>query len=86
EGDPRFHQQMVFAVAMKTVKLFERALGRKVYWCPQWDEQSNTYKEVRKLRIYPHGLREANAYYSKDKKALLFGYFKASMSDPGANL
>jgi len=86
EGDPRFHQQMVFAVAMKTVKLFERALGRKVYWCPRWDEKTNSYEEVRKLRIYPHALREANAYYSKDKKALLFGYFKASMTDPGANL
>lgn len=86
EGDPRFHQQMVFAVAMKTVKLFERALGRKVYWCPQWDEAANTYRKVRKLRIYPHALREANAYYSKEKKALLFGYFKASMTDPGVNL
>ncbi|MGE8186028.1 hypothetical protein [Pseudomonas sp. NPDC086278] len=86
EGDPRFHQQMVFAVAMKTVKLFERALGRKVYWCPQWDETANTYKEVPRLRIYPHALREANAYYSKDKKALLFGYFKASKTDPGGNL
>lgn len=86
EGDPRFHQQMVFAVAMKTVKLFERALGRKVYWCPRWDEKSSSYQEVRKLRIYPHALREANAYYSKEKKALMFGYFKASMTDPGANL
>lgn len=86
EGDPRFHQQMVFAVAMKTVKLFERALGRKVYWCPQWDVKADTYRKVRKLRIYPHGLREANAYYSKEKKALLFGYFKASMTDPGVNL
>ncbi|VVP66421.1 hypothetical protein PS918_00372 [Pseudomonas fluorescens] len=86
EGDPRFHQQMVFAVAMKTVKLFERALGRKVYWCPQWDEKTGSYQQVRKLRIYPHALREANAYYSKEKKALLFGYFKASTSDPGVNL
>ncbi|WP_447884677.1 hypothetical protein [Serratia fonticola] len=86
EGDPRFHQQMVFAVAMRTVKLFERALGRKVYWCPQWDESSGSYHQVRKLRIYPHALREANAYYSKEKKALLFGYFKASMTDPGVNL
>lgn len=86
EGDPRFHQQMVFAVAMKTVKLFERALGRKVYWCPQWDENSGSYQQVRKLRIYPHALREANAYYSKEKKALLFGYFKASMTDSGVNL
>lgn len=90
EGDPRFHQQMVFAVAMKTIRVFERALGRKVFWSPKWVEGKSGGKEeylfVRRLRIYPHALREANAYYSPDKKALLFGYFKASLSDPGVNL
>ena len=28
ESNPRFHQQMVYAVAMKTIESFERALGR----------------------------------------------------------
>jgi hypothetical protein len=89
EGDPRFHQQMVFTVAMKTIKLFERALGRKVFWSPRVvDDERNkpTHVYVRRLRIYPHALREANAYYSPAKKALLFGYFKASLSDAGVNL
>ena len=90
EGDPRFHQQMVFAVAMKTIKLFERALGRKVFWSPRAIEDKRTKKlthgYVRRLRIYPHALREANAYYSPAKKALLFGYFKASMTNAGVNL
>lgn len=86
EGDPRFHQQMVFAVAMKTIKLFERALGRKLFWSPIWNTQTNSYEQVPKLRLYPHALREANAYYSPAKKALLFGYFKASLTDPGVNL
>jgi hypothetical protein len=90
EGDPRFHQQMVFAVAMKTIKLFERALGRKVFWSPRAIEDKRTkkltYGYVRRLRIYPHALREANAYYSPAKKALLFGYFKASLSNAGVNL
>ncbi|WP_219095989.1 hypothetical protein [Pseudomonas sp. UMAB-40] len=89
EGDPRFHQQMVFAVAMKTIKVFERALGRKVFWSPRVveDERNRpTHVYVRRLRIYPHALREANAYYSPAKKALLFGYFKASLSDAGVNL
>ncbi|HZD04978.1 MAG TPA: hypothetical protein VE173_08665, partial [Longimicrobiales bacterium] len=31
-----------------------------------------------RLRVYPHALREANAYYSPEKKALLFGYFPAA--------
>src|SRR5262249_7985272 len=32
EGNPQFHQQMVYAVAMKTIGTFERALGRKALW------------------------------------------------------
>ena len=35
EGNPQFHQQMVYAVAMRTVEHFERALGRPVLWRPQ---------------------------------------------------
>ena len=84
EGNPQFHQQMVFAVAMKVIRLFERALGRKVIWAPRWNPRSGRYEDVPKLRIYPHALREANAYYSKEKRALLFGYFRASSAD-GAN-
>ncbi len=30
ESDPRFHQQMVYAVAMKTLENFEKALGRRL--------------------------------------------------------
>lgn len=85
EGDPRFHQQMVFAVVMKTIKLFERALGRKVLWRPEWDNVRKTYVPTRKLRVYPHAIREANAYYSPEKRALLFGYFSASQRSAGAN-
>src|SRR5436305_12615297 len=32
ESDPRFHQQMVYAVASETISRFEFALGRKVHW------------------------------------------------------
>ena len=39
-----------------------------------------------RLRIYPHALREANAYYSPAKMALLFGYFQANKVDAGDNL
>ena len=90
EGDPGFHQQMVFAVAMKTIRTFERALGRRVLWAPRWipeaerQDDSDVYRAVHKLRIYPHALREPNAYYSREKKALLFGYFQASAEHVGA--
>lgn len=85
EGNPQFHQQMVFAVAMKVVRLFERALGRRVLWAPNWNKTSRAYEPVMKLRVYPHALREANAYYSFDKHALLFGYFRSKNSSAGAN-
>lgn len=81
--NPQFHQQMVYAVVMTTVKNFERAIGRPVMWSDgPWrtinGEAQPTY--VQRLAVYPHALREANAYYSPAKKALLFGYFPASVS------
>src|ERR671910_2888919 len=32
ESDPRFHQQMVYAVASETIRRFEYALGRGIRW------------------------------------------------------
>ena len=85
EGNPQFHQQMVYAVVMNTIGHFEHALGRVALWSPhKMPDKSRQY--VQRLRIYPHALREANAFYDPEKKALLFGYFPASMSDPGSNL
>lgn len=87
ESNPKFHQQMVYAVTMTTIKNFEKALGRKVLWAPRRLEYDpvngkKQYEEyVDKLRIYPHALREANAFYSPQKKALLFGYFYSNPED-----
>jgi len=82
EANPQFHQQMVYAVAMKTIKHFEQALGRVVFWSPNRLSTGGKRNEyVGRLRIYPHALREQNAYYSPQKKALLFGYFPASVGD-----
>ncbi|MBA3271914.1 MAG: hypothetical protein H0T71_15535 [Acidobacteria bacterium] len=80
---------------MKTIRHFERALGRKIVWSPrirvprdanahladrQWPRQY-----VQCIRIYPHAIRDANAYYDPDKAALLFGYFSAAEQFQGAN-
>jgi hypothetical protein len=87
EGNPQFHQQMVYAVAMTTIRHFELALGRRALWTPRAaGDQTSDGQYVQRLRLYPHALREANAYYSPDKKAILFGYFPASLTDPGKNL
>ena len=110
EGNPQFHQQMVYAVARTTINHFEQALGRRALWSPRLDELKQLETErkagkiskedyektkaklqksvefVERLRIYPHALRESNAFYSPVKKALLFGYFPASITHPGENL
>ncbi len=82
EGNPKFHQQMVYAVSMRTISNFEQALGRKALWSPKMAGPDDSFY-VQKLRIYPHALREKNAYYNPEKKALLFGYFMAGGDDPG---
>ena len=100
ESNPQFHQQMVYAVAMTTIKNFEDALGRPILWyqrrLDRKEDETETeanetksstkkYKDltafVKVLRIYPHAFRDANAYYSPQKKALLFGYFSAQPAE-----
>jgi hypothetical protein len=84
ESDPQFHQQMVYAVAMTTIRHFERALGRVAFWADrklQMPDGKFHEQFVRRLRIYPHALRDRNAYYSPMKKALLFGYFPVTTKD-----
>ncbi len=94
EGNPQFHQQFVYAVAMKTIRHFERALGRRIVWAPQIKNPPDQIESpdmrlprayVPRLRIYPHALRDANAYYDPTKAALLFGYFTAANQIRGAN-
>lgn len=87
-GNPQFHQQMTYAVAMTTIANFEQALGRPILWSPRKYDNDGNYlslpeeRYVRRLRIYPHAMREQNAYYSPERKALLFGYFDATTVDP----
>ena len=84
ESNPQFHQQMIYAVAMTTIRHFERALGRVAFWADRrFRTTDGEYRTqfVRRLRIYPHALRDRNAYYSPEKKALLFGYFPVKTKD-----
>jgi hypothetical protein len=84
ESDPRFHQQMVYAVIMDTIRRFEFALGRKIKWARDTGPKSDPYHG--KLRVFPHGMQDANAFYDPGLRALMFGYFAASTREAGANL
>lgn len=88
EGNPQFHQQMVYAVAMKTIGHFEKALGRPVLWrhLPNPENPYDDSRYVQRLPILPHALRQANAFYSPTQVALLFGWFEASANDPGQHM
>ena len=85
DSDPRFHQQMVYAVVSQTLRTFDRALGRQVRFRFQRGGGTDQ-RNKRHLRIYPHGINEANAYYKRDLRALVFGYFGASLDDAGPNI
>jgi hypothetical protein len=84
EGNPHFHQQMVYAVVMRTIQHVERALGRPVLWRPRPNTRDphDDSDYVGRLRIRPHGVRQANAFYSPSEVALQFGYFEADPTDP----
>ena len=78
ESDPRFHQQMVYAVATRTLENFDRALGRRV--------SMRKGSRLTRLRLLPHAFRGENAFYDRDLHAVLFGYFAADPFHPGPNI
>jgi hypothetical protein len=76
ESDPRFHQQMVYAVAMRTLENFDKALGRRIH----------ISRAGKPLRLFPHAFNAANAFFDPDLHAVLFGYFRADSTNAGDNL
>ncbi len=71
-GDPRFHQQNVYAIVMRTLARFEFALGRRVAWG----------SDGHQLHIAPHAFADANAFYSKNDRGIFFGYFAGRSGEP----
>ncbi len=67
-ADFRFHAQNVYALVMKTLARFEFALGRRVGWSFR----------THQLKVSPHGMLDANAFYSPRDEGLVFGYFPSS--------
>jgi len=70
-SDPRFHQQMVYAVCCNVYAAFRTALGRDVTW------GFTRADDPGRLRLRPHAFRGVNAFYDKEAGALCFGYEQA---------
>jgi hypothetical protein len=83
-ADPRFHQQMVYAVCSETYAVFQRALGRELEW--GFEPSPNPSATGERLRIRPFGIRDRNAGYDKAAGTLDFGYFRADDKVTGVNL
>ncbi|MFL6636291.1 MAG: hypothetical protein ACJ8HJ_28680 [Massilia sp.] len=71
-SDPRFHQQMVYAVCCNVYAAFRKALGRDVTW------GFTRADDAGRLHLRPHAFRGVNAFYDKQAGALRFGYEQAS--------
>ncbi|MDR5781303.1 hypothetical protein QCE63_18045 [Caballeronia sp. LZ065] len=71
-ADPRFHQQMVYAVCSNVHAAFCAALGRQVSWGFKRSEDAD------RLIIRPHAFEGDNAYYDEATGELCFGYYAAN--------
>lgn len=76
EKDPRFHQQMVYAVSSALLESFERSLGRRFRW-----------RGADRLLLVPHAFPGRNARFDPaGDGSVQFGYFSADQRQPGRNL
>ncbi len=78
--DPRFHQQMVYAVCSNVYSAFRRALGRHVGW------GYGAQDRRRRLIIRPHAFEDDNAYYDETRVQIDFGYFRAGQKAVGRTI
>lgn len=88
--DPRFAQQMTYALSTVTYHRFRQALGRDPQFAfpPHADDRIGE-RTVVKLHVHPHAFEEDNACYDPDRGAIRFGYTRANqtaqrLNQPGA--
>lgn len=70
--DAGFRAQNLFAVAAHTLALFEQHLGRPIPW----------YSRSPQLFLVPRARVEANAFYSREHNAVMFGWLPAVDDQP----
>ena len=78
--DPRFAQQMTYAVAMSTYEAFRLALGRT----PDFSPLARAVRTAGTIEIRPHFDQFDNAYYDPTDAAMCFGYVRSSAASIGS--
>jgi hypothetical protein len=74
-----FHQQMTYAVCSSVYASFRAALGRRIAW--GFDRQDEN--GITRLKLRPHAPQEgANAAYDRTTGEIRFGYFAAPSGTP----
>lgn len=68
DKDRAFHARNTYAIVMRVLARFERALGRRVGWSFAGHQ----------LTVAPHAFLDLNAFYSKDDRAIFFGYYPSA--------
>lgn len=78
--NPKFAQQMTYAVAMATYERFRTALGRLPEFSPEVCRRSSRGR----IELRPHWDAADNAYYEPGEGAICFGYVTSSAESAGA--
>lgn len=73
ERKPALHAVNAYVTIMSVLGRFERALGRRIAWGFGGHQ----------IHVAPHAFADANAYYSEEDHALLFGYFPSRQRGRG---
>jgi hypothetical protein len=76
--DPRFAQQMTYALGTVVYHRFRQALGRdpQYAFAPHATDRVNPRTVVR-LEVQPHAFEDGNAHYDPEVGAIRFGYTRA---------
>ena len=83
-ADPRFHQQMTYAVCTTVYHTFRQALGRDLSW--GFARCADDARTARPLVVRPYAMEERNAYYDPSRGELRFGYYRSDERVSGVNL